>query len=243
MKLMKLLFAVCAVVGAAAAHGGSGIAAHGGSAMTAKSAAHARRHDQHQVLHHGAASGGSRARARASWDAPYAAAPPTPTPDQLVRQGVDRLVGFLIGAGKTSPHAIRTFLDHEVAPLFDFQYMANWAAGRYARRLDGEQRARLGERLRELLLNALARNLGSFTRPLPRIDVFPARAAGRPNAAIVPARVVTEAGQVVNLEFRFYNPGPGWRVYDVTANGASAVAFYRGYFNDLLRRQGPDALR
>ena len=34
----------------------------------------------------------------------------------------------------------------------------------------------------------------------------------------------------------------GWRIFDVSANGASAVAYYRTYFGEMFRRYGPDAV-
>ena len=37
--------------------------------------------------------------------------------------------------------------------------------------------------------------------------------------------------------------GPqGWKIYDVGTNGNSAVAYYRAYFNNLIRTQGYAAL-
>lgn len=172
---------------------------------------------------------------------PYMYAPLPATPDQLLRQGMDRLTGFLIGAGNPGPAALVTFLDHEVAPYFDFEYMARWAAGSLYRRLTPEQNQRLAQKLKHMFLDALARNLGTYARPLPRIDVFPARAGQSGNETSVDARVVTDSGLVVQLQFRFYWSDSGWKIYDVSANGASAVAFYRGYFNTLIRRHGPEA--
>ena len=34
----------------------------------------------------------------------------------------------------------------------------------------------------------------------------------------------------------------GWRVYNVSIEGASLVTIYRNNFNDILRQGGPDAL-
>lgn len=168
-------------------------------------------------------------------------APRPATPDQLLRQGVDRLIGFLIGAGNPSPQALRTFLEQEVAPYFDFNYMAQWAAGALYRRMTPAQHQRLAEKLETMFLDALARNLGTYARPLPEIQIFPARAGYSGNEATVDTRVVTDSGVMVNLEFRFYWTGREWKIYDVSANGASAVAFYRGYFTTRIRRYGPDA--
>ena len=58
------------------------------------------------------------------------------TPDQIVRTGVDRLTGFVLGVPEVTPDSLGAFLSHEIAPLFDFRYMARWAAGSYWRRLD-----------------------------------------------------------------------------------------------------------
>jgi phospholipid transport system substrate-binding protein len=163
------------------------------------------------------------------------------TPDHLVRGGMDRLIGFLIGVPEVSPESVGGFLEHEIAPMFDFHYMARWSAGRYWRRLDADQRTRMGAMLERLFLDALAHNLGTYAQPLPRVDVFPARYSSATQAEVF-TRVVGDGRVHTRIDFRFYRSRKGWRVFDVTANGISAVSYYRGYFRDLLRRQGPTAL-
>ncbi len=168
---------------------------------------------------------------------------PVPTtPDQVVRRGLDRLIGFLMGAQNPSPEAIRTFLDHEIAPYFDFAYMARWAAGPMYRRLSAAQHARMTVVLKNLFLSALAKNLGIYARPLPRIDVYPARASADGSQATVHARVISADGMFSRLNFRFYWSEQGWRIFDISASGASAVAYYRNYFGEMFRRYGPDAV-
>ena len=164
------------------------------------------------------------------------------SPDQLIRQGVDRLVGFLMGSPDAGAAAVRRFVELEIAPYFDFGYMAQWAAGPLHHRLDARQRGMLAVKLRGLFLDALSRHLGALDRPLPRVDVFPARPGRTMSEARVYARVLPERRPPVRLEFRFYWAGQGWKVYDVAANGASAVGFYRRYFSNALRRHGPDAV-
>lgn len=164
------------------------------------------------------------------------------TPDQVVRTGVDRLSGFLMGAQNPSPEAIRGFLEREIAPNFDFAYMARWAAGPMYRRLSSAQHARMAEVLKNLFLTALAKNLGTYARPLPRVDVYPARASADGNQAIVHTRVVGANGMFSRLNFRFYWNERGWRIFDVSANGASAVAYYRTYFAEMFKRYGPEAV-
>ena len=119
--------------------------------------------------------------------------------------------------------------------------MARWAAGPLHHRLDEQQRGALAVKLQTLFLGALARNLGTIERPLPRVDVFPARPGQSMSDAVVYARVWRPSGQT-RLEFRFYWTGSEWKVYDAAANGASAVAYYRRYFSTMLRHHGPDAI-
>lgn len=174
------------------------------------------------------------------WQSDQAA--PQLTPDQIVRQGIDRLTGFMLGPGARSPELVRRFLERYIAPYFDFHYMARWAAGRYYRRMDKQQDARLTARLREMFLGALARNLGAYAQPLPQVVVYPARAGQSPYETVVPARVELPMGTGIRLDFRCYYGPHGWRIFDVSADGASAVMFYRQYFTAMLRRYGMDAL-
>ncbi|NIR29451.1 MAG: ABC transporter substrate-binding protein [Gammaproteobacteria bacterium] len=163
-------------------------------------------------------------------------------PEQVVRRGLDRLSGFLRGADNPGPEHIRAFLDEEIAPNFDFAAMARWAGGPLYHRLTQPQRAQLTERLRELFLSALARNLGAYAEPSPRIEVYPSRRPPWVDQTTVRAVVIPQEGLPILLDFRFYRTARGWKIFDVAANGASAAAYYRNYFGNLLRRYGPDAL-
>lgn len=164
-----------------------------------------------------------------------------PAPAEILNRELDRLGGFLSGGGFT-PKQLRAFLEREVGPQFDFEAMARWAAGPLYYRLSPEQQDALTQRLSELFLNALARNLGSYAQPLPRIDVYPSRVPPWAEQATVRALVRPRNAYPIQLDFRFYRTPVGWRIFDVSANGISAVAYYRNYFGDLLRRYGPDAL-
>ncbi|MCP5151300.1 MAG: ABC transporter substrate-binding protein [Ectothiorhodospiraceae bacterium] len=191
-----------------------------------------RPHDGGQPGHGPGGHGGQHARAMMG--VPGA-------PDTVVREGVGRLVEFLASSADRSPDAVRAVLEEAVAPHFDFTYMARWAAGPYARRLDDAQSEALGARLERMFLDGLARNLGAFTGTVSRVRVMPWRPVSALEA-VVPARAQIDGMGPVRLEFRFYYGPDGWRIFDVAANGASAAAYYRRYFSDLLRRQGPGGL-
>ncbi len=163
-------------------------------------------------------------------------------PDQIIRQGINRLTGFLMGSKNPSPDTVEDFVALELAGNFDFAYMARWAAGSFYQRLNDDQKAAMTAKMKDLFLGALARHLSSVQQPLSRVEVFPTRPGRTANEARVFTRVLNKKAQV-RMVFRFYwSQSDGWRIFDVSANGASAVAFYRRYFNNLFRRHGPDAV-
>ena len=164
-------------------------------------------------------------------------------PDQILRSGVDRLEGFL-ARGSATPEETRAFLEKEISPFFDFGYMARWAGGSLYAQMDDTQKDQFASKLEGLFFSALARNLGAYTEPQPTVEIFPPRAKGYGREVTVTARVTPQgrAGAYpVRLEFRFYPSRDGWKIFDVTANGTSAVAYYRSYFNEVARRGSIEA--
>ena len=87
---------------------------------------------------------------------------------------------------------VRDFVGVEVARYFDFDYMSRWAAGPFYHRLSPQQRIAMTAKLKSMFLDALSRNLGAMQRPLPRVDVFPAR-PGRTNCAAASGYVLPGA--------------------------------------------------
>ena len=100
-----------------------------------------------------------------------------PAPDQIVRQGIDRLKGFL-SRGSASPAQIRLFLDEQISPYFDFDYMAKWAGAEIYRQMNDEQKRRFAQKLKGMFFSALARNLGTYSNTEPRIDISRPRRRG-----------------------------------------------------------------
>jgi len=164
-------------------------------------------------------------------------------PIGIVRASVRSLGRYLSGVDAGDTTAIRSFVEAKLAPHFDFPYMARWAAGPFYGRLTGRSRRALAEKIELMFVQALTRNLGVYSTPPPRVQVFPAVSRGPRGERVVRARVLPRAGYPILLSFRFYrSSGGAWRVFDVQANGFSALAYYRRYFAALVRRAGPGAL-
>jgi phospholipid transport system substrate-binding protein len=161
-------------------------------------------------------------------------------PATVLRHGIETLTGYLDNNHGIPPAQLRRFLDTEIAPHFDFQRMSYWAAGPLNRYLTPPQRQRLTVLLKARFLNAMVEQLGHYRQS--RLQYLPPR--GNPDRGDVTlgVRVFGADAYPAQIEFRLYRGKMGWKVYDVLANGASAVAHYRTELTVLARRHGIDGL-
>lgn len=173
-----------------------------------------------------------------------AGAPPANAADpaNLVRREVLDLYEFFRTNPAPMPEELLTFVEERIAPHFDFDYMARWSAGPYLRRLDDDQLGQLATQVRTLFIAGLARGLGMLGETLPRVRVLQARPGRDAREQVVPVLASLRPGLDARLSFRCYWTGETWRVFDASLNGASAVAFFRRHFAQMLRRHGPEAL-
>jgi phospholipid transport system substrate-binding protein len=153
-------------------------------------------------------------------------------PDILLREGMTKLLRFLRTSQDLQPEQISAYLESEVAPYFDFNYMATWAAGPLNRQMDDQQRQAFSEKVKQMLLGTLAKRLTSYENQDVRF--FRPRWVGD-NEVKVRVGILQAGGYPASLDFRFYRSEAGWKVFDVTANGNSALAFYRRYFAEQHR--------
>jgi phospholipid transport system substrate-binding protein len=160
-----------------------------------------------------------------------------PGPAALLSRGIDGLVGFLHREPRPEAADIRRFVDGEIAPYFDFAYMTQWAVGQGYSSLTEGQRDAAERQLRDSFLGALTQLLGGYRNQGARIHA-PRRS--KDNEVDVALDILQEsAGYPARLNFRFYQAKNGWKVFDVSANGSSALAHYRQVFQRQYRWAPP----
>lgn len=141
-----------------------------------------------------------------------------------LREGMDELTAFLNRKETPNKLQVAAFLDGTIAPYFDFAYMAKWVAGRGYSAMSTEQRAALAASLEARFLGTLAGKLAKYKGQ--QVRFFRPRNGPR-GAVSVPVGILRPGGYPSKLDFRMYRADDGWKVYDVMANGRSAVAYYR----------------
>jgi phospholipid transport system substrate-binding protein len=141
-----------------------------------------------------------------------------------LREGVDELLEFLGQEEKPNKLQVAAFLDGTIAPYFDFDYMAKWVAGRRYAAMSSEQREALASSLEARFLGTLAGKLAKYQGQ--QVRYFRPRRGAR-GSVNVTLGILRPGSYPSKLQFRMYRSADGWKVYDVVANGRSAVAYYR----------------
>lgn len=153
----------------------------------------------------------------------------------VLKQGVENLLAFLRQSPPPDPMQLADFLEAEVAPAFDFTYMARAAAGPLYRNMDDARRQRLEQKLKEMFLGTLAERLAAFDQQ--QVSYLPPR-RGRGNRATLSVVIQNPVGYPAKLDFQMRRGDAGWKVVDVAANNTSALAFYRNYFRQAMSAGG-----
>ena len=157
-------------------------------------------------------------------------------PAMILRRGIDILTGYLDDNKGIPPDELRQFLEQEIAPFFDFQRMSYWAAGTLNRYFTPQQRQRFTLELRERFIGAMLEQLTGYEQT--RLQYLRPRGDMRSGDVSLGVKVFSANTYPVQIDFHFYRGESGWKVYDVVANGNSAVSFYRKEFSKLARQYG-----
>ncbi len=173
---------------------------------------------------------------------PYGPAPypmaryqPQESPATVLRGGIDKLLAFLHQEERPDAKALSSFLEQDIAPYFDFRYMAQWAAGPSWEEMTEKQQSTLAASLEERFLATMAERLKDYDQQSVRF-LRPRRQGSE--EVLVSVGLLNPGSYPSKLDFRMYRaPQGGWRVFDVVANGQSAAAYYRQDFNRHTRQQ------
>jgi phospholipid transport system substrate-binding protein len=164
-------------------------------------------------------------------------------PDQLVKTVTLEVVD-LIAKDKEIQSGNRAkliqLIDARVLPHFNFSAMTALALGQSWNKSTPEQKKRLTEEFRTLLVRTYASALAAYSEQ--KFDFRPLRAKPTDTDVTVQVRVLQAGAQPVPIDYSMEKTASGWKVYDVMVGGVSLVANYRTEFNNVVRESGIDGL-
>jgi phospholipid transport system substrate-binding protein len=164
-------------------------------------------------------------------------------PDVLVKNVTTEVVELI-----TKDKEIRTgnrtklikVIEAKVLPHFNFSSMTALAMGQNWNKATPEQKKRLVEEFKALLVRTYASALAAYSEQ--RFDFRPLRARPTDTDVIVNVRVIQPGSQPVPIDYSMEKTAAGWKVYDVMVGGVSLVANYRTEFNATVREVGIEGL-
>jgi phospholipid transport system substrate-binding protein len=131
-------------------------------------------------------------------------------------------------------------INDKVLPHFNFTSMAALAMGQSWNKATPEQKKRVTEEFKVLLVRTYASALAAYSDQ--KFDFRPLRARPGDTDVTVNVRVLQSGTQPVPIDYSMEKTASGWKVYDVMVGGVSLVANYRTEFNNLVRESGIDGL-
>ena len=164
-------------------------------------------------------------------------------PDQLVKTVTLEVVELItkdkeIQAGDRAK--LIQLIDAKVLPHFNFSAMTALALGQSWNKASPEQKKRLTEEFRTLLVRTYASALAAYSEQ--KLEFRPLRAKPTDTDVTVQVRVLQQGAQPVPIDYSMEKTAGGWKVYDVMVGGVSLVANYRTEFNNVVRESGIDGL-
>ena len=134
---------------------------------------------------------------------------------------------------------VATIVDAKIMPHVDFQRMTAAAVGRGWRQATPDQRARLQDEFKTLLVYTYA---GAAAQIRDQVVEFkPVRAAAGDTEVVV-RTVVKGKGDPIQLDYRLEKVGDVWKIYDVNVLGAWLVQTYQSNFAEEVNANGIDGL-
>ncbi len=161
----------------------------------------------------------------------------------LVKRTTERMLSTLQARRAEvdrNPSLIYGMIDSIVAPHFDFERITQGALGQYWREADTAQQRELVNGFKQVLVRTYARSLLKYDGE--EIRYLPVKPGSKSGRVTVSTEVREPGAAPIPVDYRLYNNGSGWKVYDVVINNASLVGNYRSSFASQIRQAGIDGL-
>lgn len=126
-----------------------------------------------------------------------------------------------------------------ILPHVDFERMTASAVGRYWRQATPQQKLRLQDEFKSLLVHTYA---GALSQVKDQTIEYRPMRAKPDDTEVVVRSFVRGKGDPIQLDYRLAKKPEGWRIYDVNVLGAWLVENYRNSFAQEIAASGIDGL-
>lgn len=164
-------------------------------------------------------------------------------PDALIKQWSTDVLASIQGdksirSGDTSK--VMTLVDAKIMPHTDFARMTASAVGPAWRQATPEQKQKLQDEFKTLLVRTYAGALSQVSSD-QKIAVKPLRAEPTDTDVVVRTEV-RGSGDPIQIDYRMEKTATGWKIYNFNVMGVWLVDTYRSQFAEQINKSGIDGL-
>jgi len=164
-------------------------------------------------------------------------------PEELVRKVTQDVLDAIrsdkqLAAGDKQK-ALR-LAEEKVLPHIDFEEATRLAAGRAWAQATPEQRRRLVEEFRRMLVRTYSNAISAYEGQT--MQVLPVRVKPGDTEVTVHNRYIRAGGKPLPVDYQMHKTSQGWKIYDITVEGVSLVLTYRSEFDAIVKQEGIDGL-
>ena len=163
-------------------------------------------------------------------------------PTILVSETSEIVRAILVKENGSNTEAVRTEVQQVLYPRFDFSRMTALAVGKYWKQATPEQKTALSDEFRTLLTRTYFSTMLRYRDAKLNVKQQPLLANDGKEATVKSDVVVGNAQQPVLIDYVLYHTGDGWKVFNVSVEGASLVTVYRNQFAEEINKGGLDGL-
>ncbi len=130
--------------------------------------------------------------------------------------------------------------EEKILPHIDFEEATRLAVGRAWREATPEQRKKLVEEFRSMLVRTYSNALEGYQGQ--EMKVLPSRNKAGDTEATVRNQFIRAGGKPVPIDYQMRKTDSGWKIYDISVEGISLVLTYRSEFDQVVKQEGIDGL-
>ena len=164
-------------------------------------------------------------------------------PEELVRKVTQDVLDAIrsdrqLAAGDKQK-ALR-LAEEKVLPHIDFEEATRLAVGRAWARAAPEQRKKLVEEFRRMLVRTYSSAISAYEGQT--MKVLPVRMKPGDSEVTVHNQYIRAGGTPLPVDYQMHKTDQGWKIYDITVEGVSLVLTYRSEFDAIVKQEGIDGL-
>lgn len=164
-------------------------------------------------------------------------------PEELVRKVTEEVFAAIksdkaLAAGDRQ-RALK-LAEEKILPHIDFQQATRLAVGRAWAQATPEQRKRLVEEFRAMLVRTYSNAVDAYRGQT--MTVLPSRNKPGDIEATVRNQYQRPGSKPIEIDYQMHKTDQGWKIYDITVEGISLVLTYRSEFDAVVRQEGIDGL-